>query len=135
MMEKIKLILASVQAIYKRFNAAYKQKIQYKYFFILALFLGVYIFIFYTGFSDSGRNDYQVYAIGDTQPVTSFNYEVAGRTYDPETKKYKLDLWLSSDNAIDLYSIQAKATTVAKGDPEKNYQLRLSEQMEILSLS
>lgn len=119
MMEKIKLILASVQAIYKRFNAAYKQKIQYKYFFILALFLGVYIFIFYTGFSDSGRNDYQVYAIGDTQPVTSFNYEVAGRTYDPETKKYKLDLWLSSDNAIDLYSIQAKATTVAKGDPEK----------------
>ncbi|MGG5319215.1 hypothetical protein [Enterococcus sp. AZ072] len=118
-MEKIKLILASVQAIYKRFNAAYKQKIQYKYFFILALFLGVYIFIFYTGFSDSGRNDYQVYAIGDTQPVTSFNYEVAGRTYDPETKKYKLDLWLSSDNAIDLYSIQAKATTVAKGDPEK----------------
>ena len=118
-MEKIKLIIGSIQSFFKRMNTAYRQKIQYKYFLILFLFIGAYSFIFYTGFSDTGRNDYQVYAVGEQFPATNFKYEIAGRKYNPEKKIYKVDLWLSSDYATDLYSVQAKAMSITKVDPSK----------------
>lgn len=118
-------LVTKLTNFFTQLKAAYRQKIQLKYYIGLCLILVGYGFILFSLIFQGDTRQYEVLAVGQKQAAGSLTYEVVQRKYDTKTSTYRMDLWLSADASFDIYSLDFSANMVLKSTPDAPYETQI----------
>ncbi|MDH6364522.1 hypothetical protein M2139_001487 [Enterococcus sp. PF1-24] len=116
MQDRVVELFGEIKQKINQLKMFYSERIHWKYYSILLVFISLYAITIVTGLSAASHSRYDIVAIGEKQRVTNFDYEVAQRVYDPKLRTYRMDIWLSTNANVDLYAIELESYAITKGN-------------------